>query len=133
MLERPRRGLTVFRGIQRIACMAVLATIWGCTGGGNAYDTSKDDGAINALLMEVIESRSEFAANNVFDKATMPAPAERGKYSKYNYNATEKVFEGDTAKLKVEVRDQQGKVVATKDWTATKADGAWKLQQAPLP
>jgi hypothetical protein len=34
--------------------------------------------------------------------------------------------------MKVEILDSTGAVKATKDWTATKADGTWKLQAAPL-
>jgi len=133
MLGSPCHRLNVVRSLTSIACLAMFLAVSGCSPEGTNYDTTKDDGAINVLLVDVVESTGDYAANNVWDKASMPKVEERAKYKKFNFSATEKVFDGASAKIKVEIKDQTGAVLATKDWTATKADGAWKLQQAPLP
>jgi hypothetical protein len=118
-----------------LVCLVALAACVGCGDGGTTnLDTTKDDGAINMLIVELADvSSSPVLAEKVFDKASMPKPADRAKYSKYNFRATEKQIEGTTAKMKVEVTDFNGAVVGTQDWTATKADGTWKLQSAPVP
>lgn len=125
MLGRRYTDLNVWRAVQGGIAVAAIITCLGCNKGSATYDASKDEGAINILLVDVIESP------NVWDKASIPK--DRSKYSKYSYTAVEKEIEPTSAKLKVEIRDRQDKVVATKDWTATKADGTWKLQSAPLP
>lgn len=127
MPERPRGRLHVRHVLTQIACLAALATCLGCTESGPSFDSTEDDGALNILLVDVIES------NSVWDKAAAPKPQDRAKYSKYTYSAVEKQIEPTSAKMKVEIKDPQGNVVATKDWTATKADGTWKLTSAPLP
>jgi len=112
-----------------------MVSLMGCSGGAEkTLDTSKDEGAINVLLIDLADLSGPGAlSERVFDKATMPKPADLAKYNKYRYNVTEWQIDGASAKFKVEIKDQQDAVLTTQDWTATKASGAWKLQAAPLP
>lgn len=130
------RWRTAAGAVTKLVCLMALATSLGCTGGGGAtnLDTSKDEGAINMLLVELADTpKNQALADRVFDKASMPKPAEREKFTKYNFRVIEHVIDGASAKMKVEVTDFNGAVVGTQDWTATKADGAWKLQSTPVP
>jgi hypothetical protein len=118
-----------------LSLVVALALVIGCAEKGPNTDTATDVGAINVLLVDIVDaSNNPGLAEKVFDKASMPKPADRMKYRDNMYRAIpeEIVIEGTSAKMKVEILDSTGAVKATKDWTATKADGTWKLQAAPL-
>lgn len=121
--------------IRSLSLVAALALVIGCSEKGPNTDTATDVGAINVLLVDIVDaSNNQGLADRVFDKASMPKPADRMKYRNAMYRAIpeEIVIDGTSAKMKVEIIDSTGTVKATKDWTATKADGSWKLQSAPL-
>ncbi len=135
MEERRRRTGTVACPLRKLAFLTVMVSFLGCSSGADkTLDTSKDEGAINVVLIELADlSGPGTLSERLFDKATMPKPADLAKYKNYRYNVTEWQIDGASAKFKVEIKDQQDAVLATKDWTATKASGAWKLQETSLP
>lgn len=135
MEERRNLTGTVVVALRKLAVLVAVMTVTGCNSGSDkTLDTSKDEGAINVLLIELADLSGPGAlSERLFDKPTMPKPADLAKYKKFRYNVTEWQIDGTSAKFKVEVKDQQDAVLATQDWTATKASGSWKLQAAPLP
>lgn len=135
MRGRQQAAISTTRAWALAAWLGAVYCISGCGGPENKFDQSTETGAINITLVDMMDaSTNQPLAEQVWDKASMPKPAERAKYGKFgSFVATETVIEGNTAKLKVEIHDMSGAVVGTKDWTMTKADGKWKVQSAPLP
>jgi hypothetical protein len=127
-----RFGLGHF--LQCAALLAAAALAGGCSPAPPSYDTSSDVGAINNVLAELGDaSTSNSVAERIFAKGSIPKPAERAKFRNYNIFAAETTVDGTEAKIKAELRDGNGEVVGTQDWTATKADGTWRLQSTPMP
>ncbi len=127
-------GVSV-RKMAAVAWLGALGCMSGCGAPANKFDQSTETGAINIVLVDMLDaSTNQGLAERVWDKASMPKPADRAKYGKFgSFSAVETVVDGNTAKLKVEIHDISGATVGTKDWTLTKADGTWKIQTAPLP
>jgi len=134
---RQNRGETRRSALGATICLLLAVITWtGCGSGAvDALDTSTEIGAINTTLSMLSDAAtSPSLAQEIFTKEALPKPADMKKFGKYAaYMAKEAEIDGDNAKLKVDIYDMQGQVVATQDWTATRAGGNWRVSSAPLP
>ncbi len=123
-----------WRGAWAALALCAFVGIAACQKAGPTYDPSTDEGQINELMATMGDvSSSQSLAEQLFEKSSVPKPAERVKYGKYFFQVVDKNVTPESATLKVNVTANQGGAVTEKEWTAVKSDGKWKLKSAPLP
>jgi hypothetical protein len=127
-------------GLALVPAAAALALLFaGC--GGKASSTSVPVSGEERLVSDVVEEFNEARqsvkqSEALFAKGSMPAPAEFKRYGQYSYwpNAGFPSLSGDSATMKVAVRDEKtGNDAGRVEWAFVKEGAAWKIKTAPLP
>src|SRR5262245_6867940 len=110
----------------------------GCGGGRDGPPPQTDAGDLIQHVREFDDRKDNaksFAA--AFAQGAAPAEPQRRRFAKFSFVpviAVKPTVQGDTATVKVQVRDgATEKPVGDVDWTYVKEGGQWKLKAAPLP
>lgn len=119
--------------IRLLLTCALSLTLLGCGADPNAPLT--DEGQLTGIIYHVSDAaRSKDAFAELFSAAAAPTDAVRKKYAALNFRPTTEVsIDGDSATLKVLIRDLNDQDLAELDWKASRENGTWKLTEAPLP
>ncbi len=96
-----------------------------------------DARAISDLVEELNEARMDLKkATSLFAKQATPEKTAFKKYAPFSYwaNVGKPIIDGDSATLKVAIRDEKtGDDAGQFDWSFVKEGEGWKIQSAPLP
>ncbi len=118
-------------------CLALFALLVGALFGGcgkSEATTWNDERHIQQLVENVSESMSKpNTFKEVFTDQAAPAKGAKSKYRERMFVWNKIAIEGESATVKVNVRDKEGKPSGDVEWTAVKQNGKWKLSSVPLP
>lgn len=111
----------------------------GC--GGEQVDASVPTTGDARLVVDLVEEFNERhqdprTAEPLFVKGAFPSKEALKRYAPYSYwaNVGGPAISGDTATMKVKVRDEKtGEDRAEVGWTFAREGSDWKLKAAPLP
>lgn len=122
-----------------ITLLLVHAAAWLVFQVGCAQDQQaalQSDAVLVASLVGDVQdaARTPERFQSLFTDAARPDGARRQQYGRYSYRALERpTIRGDTAVVKVLVRDRMDNEVGQVEWRAVRQDGAWRLDVADLP
>jgi hypothetical protein len=115
-------------------CRAVFVLALFCWAGCGGPTGPQQPDDLSYLVMNLADlAETEAGLKQVFAAGAVPQGAEGKRYARYMYNVVSSDTSGETAQLKVRLRDLNDAEVGRFDWTAIREDGKWKLKDAPLP
>lgn len=114
--------------------IALVLALAGCGSQSANSGASLEEQAVHALVSS-LPDRAGSPKRAAEQYAELKPDAELCKrIAAYQFVPQSIAIEGDTARVKVKVYNAETSLdVAETDWTAVKRDGAWKLQDAPIP
>lgn len=115
-------------------CATVIVIAMAACGPHGDGESGEAD-QVSALVQDVSDATTQPKRfEELFAKGKEPDKGRRKEYAQYNFRPIEQPsLDGDTAKVRVLVRDRMDQTVGEVEWSAAREGDQWRLSNAPLP